>query len=85
MSCNYENMVCFQITVSFDETTTLEDVDKLFKVFAGGKPVSTTLLLHVSIKVVTINHNLENNIMHFFLSNVRSLSQLHLWHQRFRM
>ncbi|XP_019190556.1 PREDICTED: glycine dehydrogenase (decarboxylating), mitochondrial isoform X2 [Ipomoea nil] len=27
------------ITVSFDETTTLEDVDKLFKVFAGGKPV----------------------------------------------
>ncbi|XP_022754664.1 glycine dehydrogenase (decarboxylating), mitochondrial-like [Durio zibethinus] len=30
------------ITVSFDETTTLEDVDKLFKVFAGGKPVSFT-------------------------------------------
>lgn len=29
-----------QITVSFDETTTLEDVDKLFKVFSGGKPVS---------------------------------------------
>ncbi|XP_027368970.1 glycine dehydrogenase (decarboxylating), mitochondrial isoform X4 [Abrus precatorius] len=28
------------ITVAFDETTTLEDVDKLFKVFAGGKPVS---------------------------------------------
>ncbi|XP_065618656.1 glycine dehydrogenase (decarboxylating), mitochondrial [Quercus suber] len=26
------------ITVSFDETTTLEDVDKLLKVFAGGKP-----------------------------------------------
>lgn len=31
---------CLQITVSFDETTTLEDVDKLLKVFAGGKPVS---------------------------------------------
>lgn len=30
------------ITVSFDETTTLEDVDELFKVFAGGKPVSLT-------------------------------------------
>lgn len=30
----------FQITVSFDETTTLDDVDKLFKVFASGKPVS---------------------------------------------
>lgn len=28
------------ITVSFDETTTLEDVDKLFKVFAAGKPVT---------------------------------------------
>ncbi|KAH6761310.1 glycine decarboxylase P-protein 2 [Perilla frutescens var. hirtella] len=28
------------ITVSFDETTTLEDVDKLFGVFAGGKPVT---------------------------------------------
>ena len=33
-------MVAFQITVAFDETTTLEDVDNLFKVFAGGKPVS---------------------------------------------
>ncbi|KAK3018122.1 hypothetical protein RJ639_004581 [Escallonia herrerae] len=30
------------ITVSFDETTTLEDVDKLFKVFARGKPVTFT-------------------------------------------
>ncbi|XP_031492046.1 glycine dehydrogenase (decarboxylating), mitochondrial-like [Nymphaea colorata] len=30
------------ITVSFDETTTLEDVDKLFEVFAGGKPVPFT-------------------------------------------
>ncbi|KAK8505280.1 hypothetical protein V6N12_067249 [Hibiscus sabdariffa] len=30
------------ITVSFDETTTLEDVDKLFEVFSGGKPVSFT-------------------------------------------
>ncbi|KAL0394165.1 UNVERIFIED_CONTAM: Glycine dehydrogenase (decarboxylating), mitochondrial [Sesamum latifolium] len=28
------------ITVSFDETTTLEDVDKLLEVFAGGKPVT---------------------------------------------
>ncbi|KAG1367558.1 glycine dehydrogenase (decarboxylating), mitochondrial [Cocos nucifera] len=30
------------ITVSFDETATLEDVDKLFKVFACGKPVNFT-------------------------------------------
>ncbi|KAK4422226.1 Glycine dehydrogenase (decarboxylating), mitochondrial [Sesamum alatum] len=30
------------ITVSFDETTTLEDVDKLFEVFACGKPVTFT-------------------------------------------
>nr|CAN63089.1 hypothetical protein VITISV_032016 [Vitis vinifera] len=30
------------ITVSFDETTTIEDVDKLFKVFACGKPVNFT-------------------------------------------
>ncbi|XP_057425347.1 glycine dehydrogenase (decarboxylating), mitochondrial isoform X2 [Lotus japonicus] len=30
------------ITVAFDETITLEDVDKLFQVFAGGKPVSFT-------------------------------------------
>ncbi|KAF3660088.1 Glycine dehydrogenase (decarboxylating), mitochondrial [Capsicum annuum] len=30
------------ITVSFDETTTLEDVDNLFNVFALGKPVSFT-------------------------------------------
>ncbi|RWW66345.1 hypothetical protein BHE74_00026291 [Ensete ventricosum] len=29
------------ITVSFDETTTLEDVDKLFQVFSCGKAVST--------------------------------------------
>lgn len=30
----------FQITVAFDETTTLEDVDNLFKVFSNGKHVS---------------------------------------------
>ncbi|EOA15952.1 hypothetical protein CARUB_v10004049mg [Capsella rubella] len=30
------------ITASFDETTTLDDVDKLFKVFASGKPVPFT-------------------------------------------
>lgn len=30
------------ITVSFDETTTIEDVDNLFKVFALGKPVPFT-------------------------------------------
>lgn len=30
------------VTASFDETTTLEDVDKLFKVFAGGKSVPFT-------------------------------------------
>uniref|UniRef100_A0A0D6QXA7 Glycine cleavage system P protein n=1 Tax=Araucaria cunninghamii TaxID=56994 RepID=A0A0D6QXA7_ARACU len=30
------------ITVSFDETTTLEDLDKLFKVFAGNKSANFT-------------------------------------------
>lgn len=30
------------ITVAFDETTTMEDVDTLFKVFAGNKPVNFT-------------------------------------------
>ncbi|KAJ3684749.1 hypothetical protein LUZ61_013913 [Rhynchospora tenuis] len=30
------------LTVAFDETTTLEDVDTLFKVFNGGKPASFT-------------------------------------------
>lgn len=30
------------ITVSMDETTTLEDVDELFEIFAGGKPVNFT-------------------------------------------
>ncbi|KAK9274983.1 hypothetical protein L1049_022240 [Liquidambar formosana] len=30
------------VTVSFDETTTLDDVDKLFEVFACGKPVTFT-------------------------------------------
>uniref|UniRef100_A0A251RLQ4 Glycine cleavage system P protein n=1 Tax=Helianthus annuus TaxID=4232 RepID=A0A251RLQ4_HELAN len=30
------------ITVAFDETTTIEDVDTLFKVFALGKPVTFT-------------------------------------------
>lgn len=30
------------ITVSFDETTTIEDVDTLFKVFSMGKPVTFT-------------------------------------------
>jgi hypothetical protein len=29
-----------QVTLSFDETTTIGDVDTLFKVFAGGKNVS---------------------------------------------
>uniref|UniRef100_A0A0D6QV42 Glycine cleavage system P protein n=1 Tax=Araucaria cunninghamii TaxID=56994 RepID=A0A0D6QV42_ARACU len=31
------------ITVSFDETTTMEDVDKLLNVFAGAKPVDFTV------------------------------------------
>ncbi|XP_010472637.1 PREDICTED: glycine dehydrogenase (decarboxylating) 2, mitochondrial-like [Camelina sativa] len=30
------------ITAAFDETTTLDDVDKLFEVFASGKPVQFT-------------------------------------------
>lgn len=29
-----------QVTLSFDETTTIGDVNTLFKVFAGGKNVS---------------------------------------------
>lgn len=33
----------FQVTVAFDETATLEDVDKLLKVFACGKPVRPTV------------------------------------------
>jgi glycine dehydrogenase len=50
--CHEILRICFvfQITVSFDETTTLEDVDKLFKVFSGGKPVSTILLLQLLIR-----------------------------------
>lgn len=36
----YHISLAIQITVSFDETTTLEDVDTLFKVFSGGKAVS---------------------------------------------
>ena len=43
MNCN-QLFLDFQITVSFDETTTLEDVDKLFEVFAAGKPVSVSNL-----------------------------------------
>lgn len=35
----------FQITISFDETTTLADVDQLFEVFACGKPVRTSIPL----------------------------------------
>ena len=35
-----------QITVSFDETTTLKDVDKPFKAFALSKPVSVLYLYH---------------------------------------
>lgn len=38
-----------QVTVSFDETTTLEDVDKLFKVFASGKPVSVEKFLEMMV------------------------------------
>jgi glycine dehydrogenase len=33
-----------QLTIAFDETTTIEDVDTLFKVFNGGKPVSNPYL-----------------------------------------
>jgi len=40
--------VHFQVTVSFDETTTLEDVDKLFKIFSGGKPVNASNLRLIS-------------------------------------
>lgn len=37
----------FQITISFDETTTLEDVDQLFEVFACGKPVRASIPLMI--------------------------------------
>lgn len=40
-------ILLLQVTVSFDETTTLEDVDKLFEVFSGGKPVSISLCFSV--------------------------------------
>lgn len=38
-----------QVTLSFDETTTIGDVDTLFKVFAGGKNVSSVLLFYPSL------------------------------------
>ncbi|KAL3498613.1 hypothetical protein ACH5RR_041345 [Cinchona calisaya] len=44
------------ITVSFDETTTLDDVDKLFQVFASGKPVTfsaATVASEVQSKIPT--------------------------------
>jgi hypothetical protein len=31
-----------QVTLSFDETKNLEDVDELFSIFAGGKEVSAS-------------------------------------------
>ncbi len=37
------NMICdmmMQITLAFDETTTLGDIDELFQIFGGDKPVS---------------------------------------------
>jgi len=55
--------VAFQITVAFDETTTLEDVDKLFKVFAGGKPVSMiTHYIHFKINICVITHDFGVNL-----------------------
>lgn len=33
-------MGVLQVTLSFDETTSIADVDQLFKVFADGKNVS---------------------------------------------
>lgn len=41
LNISHNSLSLSQITVSFDETTTLEDVDKLFAIFAGSKPVST--------------------------------------------
>lgn len=35
--------------MAFDETTSIEDVDKLFKVFSSGKPVSIIILLSTII------------------------------------
>eukprot|EP00268_Persea_americana_P030022 TRINITY_DN2903_c0_g1_i1.p1 TRINITY_DN2903_c0_g1~~TRINITY_DN2903_c0_g1_i1.p1 ORF type:complete len:1049 (+),score=176.74 TRINITY_DN2903_c0_g1_i1:526-3672(+) len=46
------------ITVSFDETTTLEDVDELFKVFAGGKSVTFTAASLAPEVQSTIPHGL---------------------------
>lgn len=45
------------MTLSFDETTTIGDVDTLFKVFAGGKNVSIfsmTLWLHDGLLLRTM-------------------------------
>lgn len=43
----------FQITVSFDETTTLDDVDNLFKVFSIGKTVSIIFLYSILSEMIS--------------------------------
>lgn len=43
----------FQITVSFDETTTLDDVDNLFKVFSNGKTVSIISLYSILSEMIS--------------------------------
>ena len=57
-------MFIFQLTASFDETTTLEDVDKLFKVFAGGKSVcgadSSIVVCLVVFLFVHYTHAIKN-------------------------
>ena len=79
----YWSLVAFQITVSFDETTTIEDVDKLFKVFACGKPVSIINAFSVG--------DLGNYLQTFttcktvFVFTFRSISLLHPLHQKFRL
>lgn len=54
---------CFQITVSFDETTTLEDVDDLFKVFALGKPVSIITPLSMLLVATQRIHSVFLSLM----------------------
>lgn len=65
--------VVFQITVSFDETTTLEDVDKLFKVFAGGKPVSI-MVLSITTILFQINYNFLFHLICTFLCSSYQVS-----------
>lgn len=46
MNLNFLLVDMLQVTLSFDETTTIADVDQLFKLFADGKNVSGQCIFH---------------------------------------